>query len=112
MLVMEFLLKQMLGSQKLTASRQTLCFPLSAVLILLSEVLTNPASVQAETDAQFINDFVRYLERLQKGSSVRELLDGCRKLYGIATCALNVSKSGEQANTFEQTADVGNPFLP
>ncbi|OAL49204.1 hypothetical protein IQ07DRAFT_588532, partial [Pyrenochaeta sp. DS3sAY3a] len=96
-----------LQPQPFTHLWQTLCFPLSAVLILLSEVLTNPASVQAETDAELIYDFVRYLERLQKkGSSVRELLDGCRKLCSIATCALEVSKSGEHANTFEQTAEI------
>lgn len=90
-----------LDSNRLIQSRQTLCFPLSAVLILLSGMLTHPASVQAQTDARLIHDFTRYLERLRKeGSDVRDLLDGCTKFHSIATCALGVS------NTFEQTAEV------
>ncbi|RYO62299.1 hypothetical protein AA0116_g5135 [Alternaria tenuissima] len=80
---------------------QTLSFPLSAVLILLSEVLAYPASIQARTDTQLINDFVEYLERLQQeGSDVRDLLDGCKKFYSIAM------RAGEQTNTFEQTAEI------
>jgi hypothetical protein len=89
------------------ASRQTLCFPLSAVLSLLSEVLAHPASVQARYDAQLIHDFVQYLERLHnEGSDVRDLLDGCKIFYSIAT------RAGEQTNTFEQTAEVSDSSIP
>jgi hypothetical protein len=73
----------------------------------LSEVLAYPASVQARTDTQLIDDFVQYLERLQKeGSDVRDLLDGCKKFYNIAM------QSDEQTNTFEQRAEVSDSSVP
>jgi hypothetical protein len=71
---------------------------------LLSEVLAHPASIQARTDAHLIHEFVQHLERLQEeGSDVCDLLDGCKNLYSIAL------RSGEQTNTFEQTAEVSDP---
>jgi hypothetical protein len=73
----------------------------------LSEVLAYPASIQARTDTQLINDFVEYLERLQQeGSDVRDLLDGCKKFYSVAM------RAGEQTNTFEQTAEVSDLSIP
>ena len=63
--------------------------------------------MQTRNDTKLINDFVQYLERLQKeGNDVRDLLDGCKKFYCIAMTA------GEQINTFEQTAEVSDSSVP
>ncbi|KAJ4991871.1 fungal specific transcription factor domain-containing protein [Stagonosporopsis vannaccii] len=90
---------------------QTLCFPLSAILILMSEVLAHPTSASAETDTNLIYEFVRYLQRSQKeGNDVRKLLDGCKKFHAIATCALKAAQHAQQTDTSEQP--VGDKLTP
>ncbi|KAF5846950.1 hypothetical protein GGP41_003223 [Bipolaris sorokiniana] len=89
-----------------TSARQTLCFPLSAILILLSETLAYPASAHAETDVELIHDFVRYLERLEsEGCEVHLLINGCRRFWSIATCALIASQTDGEVTVFEQTRE-------
>lgn len=102
----------MSGDQSLESNhlkRQTLCFPLSAILVLLSETLAYPASAHAETDVELIHDFVQYLERLKsEGCEVHRLLNGCRRIWSIATCALIASQTDQKVTVFEQTREVSN----
>ncbi|XP_014553231.1 hypothetical protein COCVIDRAFT_40717 [Bipolaris victoriae FI3] len=95
-----------LKPQPFTHLWQTLCFPLSAILVLLSETLAYPASAHAETDVELIHDFVQYLERLKsEGCEVHRLLDGCRRIWSIATCALIASQTDQKVTVFEQTRE-------
>lgn len=102
----------MFGDQSLEANnlaRQTLCFPLSAILVLLSETLAYPGSAHAETDVKLIHDFVQYLERLEsKGCEVQRLINGCRRFWSIATCALIASQTDQEVTVFEETREVSS----
>ncbi|EUC39796.1 hypothetical protein COCMIDRAFT_110557 [Bipolaris oryzae ATCC 44560] len=92
-----------LQPQPFTHLWQTLCFPLSAILVLLSETLAYPASAHAETDVELIHNFVRYLERLKsEGCEVHQLIESCRRFWSIATCALIASQTDQEVTVFEQ----------
>ncbi|KAH8707197.1 fungal-specific transcription factor domain-containing protein [Phaeosphaeriaceae sp. PMI808] len=76
---------------------ETLCYPLSAIYILLLAILEDPTGQLAEPDVELIQEFVRFLERLQEqGCDVGSLLDGCIKLHWVALCAINASHVGRQ----------------
>lgn len=83
--------------------RETLCYPLSAVLILLLAILADPTGQLAESDVELIGEFVQFLERLQKhGCDVDSLLDGCIKLHWVALCAINASEVGQHLWDWDQ----------
>ena len=80
-----------------------MCYPLSAVLILLLAILANPTGQLAESDIELIGEFVQFLERLQKcGCDVDSLLDGCVKFHWVALCATNASEVGQQLWDWDQ----------
>ncbi|KAM6529513.1 hypothetical protein FALCPG4_007649 [Fusarium falciforme] len=81
----------------------TLCYPLSAVFVLLLAVLEDPGSVTAQDDVDRIGDFVSLLERLGgDGCDVNRLLGGCRKLHDIASFA----RSAVQEADHQQDAET------
>ncbi|WAO91540.1 Fungal-trans domain-containing protein [Fusarium falciforme] len=81
----------------------TLCYPLSAVFVLLLAVLEDPGSVTAQDDVDRIGDFVNLLERLGgDGCDVNRLLGGCRKLHDIASFA----RSAVQEADHQQDAET------
>lgn len=74
--------------------RRTLCYPLSAALILLSNILADPAAKQVEADVKTVGQFVEFLKSLQSdGCDVRRLLDGCTRLYETARHAVTAYKT-------------------
>lgn len=92
--------------------RQTLCFPLSAVLILLSDVLSFLQYAQAEIDAKLIYEFIEFLEGLEnRKCDVKKIINGCRRLWCIANCALIASKTSRNVIIFGQTVNVGYWFV-
>jgi hypothetical protein len=87
----------------LKLGRETLSYPLSAVLILLLAILGDPTGQLAESDLELIGEFVQFLERLQKGGcDVESLLDGCIRFHWVALCAINASKVGQQSWDWDQ----------
>lgn len=71
-----------------------MCYPLSAALILLSNILADPAAKQVEADVKTLGQFVEFLISLQSdGCDVRRLLDGCKRLYDIASHAVAACKT-------------------
>ncbi|OWY50318.1 fungal specific transcription factor [Alternaria alternata] len=100
------------SQQPFTHLWQILCYPLSAVLVLLSETLVRPASIYAEADAQLIHNFVQFLEQFQKaGCDVQRLLEGCRRLCNLASCAAIAAQSGEQVTMFGQSLEVSQKAI-
>ncbi|KAH6886774.1 hypothetical protein B0T10DRAFT_406929 [Thelonectria olida] len=76
----------------------TLCYPLSAVLILLSAILEDPVGAQAQADVGTIREFVQFLTSLRDdGCDVGSLLGGCTKLHRVAACAVHTHKGEDQS---------------
>lgn len=64
--------------------RPTLCYPLSATLVLLFAILNHPTDEEAEANLNSIGRFVNLLQFLQKrGCDVHEMLRGCSRLLSI-----------------------------
>ncbi|KAI8716178.1 Fungal-trans domain-containing protein [Fusarium sp. LHS14.1] len=77
-----------LASQPFYQMWGTLCYPLSAVFMLLLAVLDDPSSPTAQDDIDRMGDFVSFLVRLAgDGCDVKGLLGGCRKLHDVASFA-------------------------
>ncbi|KAF7671268.1 hypothetical protein GT037_010593 [Alternaria burnsii] len=98
--------------QPFTHLWQILCYPLSAILVLLCETLVLPASIYAEADAHLIHNFVEFLEQFQKaGCDLHRLIDGCRRFCSLASCAIIAAQSGEQVTMFGQSLEVSQKAI-
>ncbi|PSN74850.1 fungal-specific transcription factor domain-containing protein [Corynespora cassiicola Philippines] len=89
-----------------------MCYPVSAVFLLLSTILEDPSASQAKSDAETIGQFVGYLERLVAAKSdVWKLLDGCSRIHKIAECAVDLHQRGripfspEEASSEDETRE-------
>lgn len=78
----------------MSVKRGTLCYPLSAVLILLSVILQDPALPATQDDLRRIGEFVGFLKgRADEGFEVQRLLNACIKLRDVAACALIIPQA-------------------
>ncbi|KAL5592483.1 hypothetical protein FOBRF1_013509 [Fusarium oxysporum] len=68
---------------------QLICYPVCAVLILLTAVLDDPGGSEADSNVDCIGQFVRFLQDFQsrEGCDVKNLIDRCSKLCDIAWSA-------------------------
>ena len=79
-----------------------LCYPLSAILLLLYCILVDPSANQSKSDVNIIGDFVKFLDRVWKyGNDIRRLLDGCIRIhkaagYGVATYEVSEQLIGSE----------------
>ncbi|KAH7147190.1 hypothetical protein B0J13DRAFT_524892 [Dactylonectria estremocensis] len=82
-------LLQSLPPQPFVFLWQLICYPVCAVLILLAAVLDDPAGSEADSNLEWIGQFVRFLQDFQsrEGCDLKNLIDGCSKLYDIASSA-------------------------
>lgn len=57
-------------------------------------MLENPYDIQAQLDVKLIGGFIRFLEKLklQERCDVQKVLDGCSKLYKIASNAVGTQR--------------------
>lgn len=68
--------------------RGILCYPLSAVLVLLLMILQNPTSETVQDDLRSIGELIGFLGGLaDEGFDVQRLLNACTKLHDVAACA-------------------------
>lgn len=80
--------------------RGIMCYPLSAVFILLSAILEEPSSATAQDDLRRIGQFVTFVKRAAgDGCDVQRLLNACTKLRDVASCAVNTSQLEEQSQS-------------
>lgn len=64
-----------------------MCYPVCAMLILLANVLDNPGSSEADSNMAWIDLFLKFLQNFQnqEGCDLRSFIDGCSKLYKVAS---------------------------
>lgn len=80
-----------------------LCYPLSAVLLLLSCILIDPGTNQSESDVEIIGCFVKFLERVWKDErGMCKLLDGCIRIHKTAEYAVDMHEASEQPMDSEE----------
>ncbi|KAL9571924.1 hypothetical protein ACKAV7_003913 [Fusarium commune] len=82
-------LLQGLSPQPLASLWQIICYPMCAVLILLTAVLHNPADSEVAMNLTWIGKFVGFLKSFQdrEGCDLKGLVGFCSKLYDIASFA-------------------------
>ncbi|KAK2597718.1 hypothetical protein N8I77_012483 [Diaporthe amygdali] len=85
----------------------TLCYPFSAVLMLLSAILEDPGAATAQDDAGRIEEFVTFLKGLAGDAcDVKKMLEACIRLHDVASCAINSFQAGENPH------DAGAAVVP
>ncbi|KAF5685411.1 Mut3p-like transcriptional activator [Fusarium denticulatum] len=83
-------LLQGLSSQPLVSLWQIMCYPMCAVVILLTAVLHNSADPEAIMNLEWMGKFVTFLKSFQdrEGCDLKGLIAFCSKLHDIACFAL------------------------
>ncbi|KAF4483507.1 transcriptional activator Mut3p [Fusarium agapanthi] len=80
---------QGLSSQPFASLWQMICYPMCAVLILLTAVLHGPRDSQASLNVEWIEKFVVFLQSFQdrEGCDLNGLIEFCSNLYDVASFA-------------------------
>ncbi|KAF5534820.1 transcriptional activator Mut3p [Fusarium napiforme] len=80
---------QALSSQPLVSLWQMICYPMCAVLILLTAVLRDPEDSEVSLNVEWIGEFVAFLQTFQRreGCDLSGLIDFCSNLDDIASFA-------------------------
>ncbi|KAH7137345.1 hypothetical protein B0J13DRAFT_559521 [Dactylonectria estremocensis] len=76
-----------------------LVYPLSMVMLLLSDVFRDPKVPSAELSVLAIEEFVNYLKRLKQDlhCDVSIILEGCTKMHDIARCVVFLDHASSDA---------------
>ncbi|KAF5253248.1 hypothetical protein FANTH_1844 [Fusarium anthophilum] len=82
-------LLQGLSSQPFASLWQIICYPMCAVLILLTAVLHGPRDSQTSLNVEWIEKFVVFLQSFQdrEGCDLNGLIEFCSNLYDVASFA-------------------------
>ncbi|KAK6845387.1 hypothetical protein PG995_015497 [Apiospora arundinis] len=86
-----------------------LCYPVSAFLILLKEVLDDPRGDEASSNVTHISTFVQDLKnwKQKEGYDIQKVIEGCSKLLAIASFATTCPRS--TASLPEMGMGIGMP---
>ncbi|KAJ9137160.1 Fungal specific transcription factor [Pleurostoma richardsiae] len=86
-----------------------LCYPVSACITLLANVLLCPYSPEARSDAKTIMSFVLFVEKMMKeeGCNLKNVLRGCFEMSKVANAAIvNAGTgAGSPAQGLSQTSE-------
>ncbi|KAF5535525.1 transcriptional activator Mut3p [Fusarium mexicanum] len=111
-------LLQGLSSQPFAFLWQMICYPMCAVLILLTAVLHGPRDSQASLNVEWIERFVVFLQSFQdrEGCDLNGLIEFCSKLYHVASFAQSdptdlVSESEHDTDLWQQYTGSQDPML-
>ncbi|KAK2036294.1 fungal-specific transcription factor domain-containing protein [Colletotrichum somersetense] len=98
---------RLIPSQPYMSIWSILCYPVMASLILLWSSLEEPTGPHAQLNVRIMGQFVQFLAGVkEEGCDVRNVLDGCSKLYKIAKYVVHTQRTIRLSRPLEEDQDL------